>query len=66
MSPVSMPTHLTSSIGFSNALAIAASTSPSRSPMRSSPPRILTIDLAVTGSALTRRSWSSFAFAAGP
>ena len=49
MSPVSMPAHFTSSSGRSNALAMAASTSPSRRPMRSSPPRTLTMDLAVGG-----------------
>ena len=37
MSPVSIPAHLTSSSGRSNAFAIAASTSPSRRPIRSSP-----------------------------
>ena len=37
MSPVSIPAHLTASSGRSNAFAIAASTRPSRSPIRSSP-----------------------------
>ena len=51
MSPVSIPAHFTSSSGRSNAFAIAASSRPSRSPMRSSPPSTLTMYLAVSGSA---------------
>ena len=39
MSPVSMPARLTASSGRSKAVAIAASRSPSRSPMRRSPDR---------------------------
>ena len=65
-SPVSIPAHLTSSSGRSNAFAIAASTRPSRSPMRSSPPSTLTMALAVCGSARSRSSLSSRALAAGP
>ena len=66
MSPVSIPDHLTSSMGRSKALAMAASTSPSRNPIRSSPPRTLTIALAVGGSARASRSWRSCALACGP
>ena len=44
MSPVSIPAHLTSASGRSNAFAIAASRRPSRSPIRSSPLRTLTMD----------------------
>ena len=66
MSPVSIPAHLTSSSGRSNAFAMAASTSPSRRPMRSSPPRTLTMALAVGGSDRASRSRSRPAFAAGP
>ena len=50
MSPVSIPAHLTSSSGRSNAFAMAASSSPSRSPIRSSPPSTLTMYFAVSGS----------------
>jgi len=46
-SPVSIPASCTSAAGLSNASAMAASSSPSRSPMRSSPVRILTTYLAV-------------------
>ena len=53
-SPTSIPAHLTSSSGRSKARAMAASTSPSRSPMRRSPPRTLTMYLAVSGSERSR------------
>ena len=56
MSPVSIPAHFTSSSGRSNAFAIAASSRPSRSPMRSSPPSTLTMYVAVSGSARASRS----------
>ena len=49
-SPTSIPAHLTSSRGRSKARAIAASTRPSRSPIRRSPPRTLTTYFAVSGS----------------
>ena len=53
-SPVSIPAHLTSSSGRSKALAMAASSRPSRSPMRSSPLRTLTMYFAVSGSTTGR------------
>ena len=53
-SPTSMPAHLTSSSGRSNAFAMAASTRPSRRPIRRSPPSTLTMYLAVSGSARSR------------
>ena len=66
MSPVSIPAHLTASSGRSKAFAIAASTSPSRSPIRSSPDRTLTMYFAVSGSDRARRSRRIPLFAAGP
>ena len=66
MSPVSIPAHLTSSSGRSNARARAASTSPSRRPIRSSPPRTLTIALAVGGSARASSARRSSTFASTP
>ena len=66
MSPVSMPARLTASSGRSKAVAMAASRSPSRRPMRSSPDRIFTTNLAVSGSHRASRSVRIAAFAAGP
>ena len=65
-SPVSMPAHLTASSGRSKALAMAASTRPSRRPMRSSPPRTLTMPLAVAGSERASRSRRRARLGAGP
>ena len=66
MSPVSIAAFDTASIDRPNARAIAAWRSPSRSPIRSSPARILTTYVAVSAS--QRRSSDSNAadFAAGP
>ena len=66
MSPVSIPAHFTASSGRSNAFAIAASTRPSRSPIRSSPDRTLTRYFAVSGSARARSSRKIPLFARRP
>ena len=57
---------LTASSGRSNAFASAASTRPSRSPMRSSPDRTRTIPRAVFGSARASSVASRSALRAGP
>ena len=65
-SPVSIPAQLTSGWGRSKACAIAASNSPSRSPIRNSPVRILTTYRAVAGSHLARTEANNAPLAAGP
>ncbi len=65
-SPVSITARATAAAGRPNACPIAASTSPSRSPIRSSPPRILTTNVAVSGSQRRRSASKTAAFAAGP
>ncbi len=66
MSPVSIPARLTASSGRSNATARAASSNPSRSPIRRSPDRIFTTYLAVSGSHRASSSVKIAPFAAGP
>ena len=66
MSPTSWLARLTSARGRSKAWATADSRSPSRSPIRSSPPRILTTYWAVSGSQRRRSSSKRAALAAGP
>ena len=61
-----MPACLTASSGRSKARAIAASTSPSRRPIRRSPPRTLTTCLAVSGSVRSSSVRRMAAFRAGP
>ena len=66
MSPVNIPARLTVSIGRSKATAMAASRSPSRSPIRRSPDRILTTYLAVRGSHWASSSVNTAPLAAAP
>ncbi len=65
-SPVSMPARLTASSGRSKALAMAASSRPSRSPIRSSPLRTLTMPVAVCGDDRAMRASRISALAAEP
>ena len=66
MSPVSIPARFTASSGRSNAFAIAASRSPSRSPIRSSPLSTLTIAPAVRGADRASSASRIAALAAAP
>ena len=65
-SPVSIPARLTSSRGRSKAFAIAASSRPSRSPIRSSPLNTFTIPVTVRGDERAISASRTWAFAAAP
>ncbi len=65
-SPVSIPARLTASSGRPKAFASAASSRPSRSPIRSSPLSTFTIPVAVRGDDRARSASRSWALAAAP
>ena len=66
MSPVSIPARLTASSGRPNAFAMAASSRPSRRPMRSSPLRTFTMPPAVRGDERASSASRIAALAAAP